>query len=186
MELIAAHCSVSLAEVERAIHDILFGSDQLVLDYVRKVAQGVGKRLRPQLLIMFADLFGASDARTVMNTAACCELLHTVSLIHDDVIDEAETRRGLATLNRQHGNEIAVIVGDYILALAFQRLTRIRDFTLLELTMGTSKQLGLGVIEEVRHRNRLDLAEEKYFEVINLKTGALFALVCEGGAYLGG
>jgi geranylgeranyl pyrophosphate synthase len=186
METAKARCSVTLKEVETAIRDILFGSDQLVLDYVREVAQGVGKRLRPQLLIMFSDLLGSPDARTVTNTAACCELLHTASLIHDDVIDEAETRRGLATLSSHYGNEIAVITGDYILALAFQRLTRIRDFTVLELTMAASKQLGLGVIEEVRHRNRLDLPEEHYFEIIRYKTGALFALVCEGGAYLGG
>ncbi len=186
METTKARCSVTLEEVEAALRDILFGSDQLVLDYVREVAQGVGKRLRPQLLIMFADLLGNPDARTVTNTAACCELLHTASLIHDDVIDEAETRRGLATLSSRYGNEIAVITGDYILALAFQRLTRIRDFTILELTMAASKQLGLGVIEEVRHRNRLDLPEEHYFEIIRYKTGALFALVCEGGAYLGG
>ena len=186
METAKARCSVTLEEVETAIRDILFGSDQLVLDYVREVAQGVGKRLRPQLLISFADMLGNPDTRTVTNTAACCELLHTASLIHDDVIDEAETRRGLATLSSRYGNEIAVITGDYILALAFQRLTRIRDFTVLELTMAASKQLGLGVIEEVRHRDRLDLPEERYFEIIRYKTGALFALVCEGGAYLGG
>ena len=172
--------------MEATIHSVLAGSDQLVQDYVREVAQGVGKRLRPQLLILFADLCGTPDAHRVRYAAACCELLHTVSLIHDDVIDEAETRRGLRTLNTNHGNEIAVIVGDYILALAFEELTRLRDFTMLELTMAASKQLGLGVIQEVRHRERLNLTAAEYFEVLGLKTGSLFGLVCEGGAYLGG
>jgi len=186
MALSRAEVSAALQDVETAIRDILFGSDELVLNYVQDVAQGVGKRLRPQLLIVFADIFGQPDRRTTVNTAACCELLHTASLIHDDVIDSAETRRGLVTLNRRYGNEIAVIVGDYILALAFQRLTRIRDFMLLELTMATSKLLALGVIEEVRTRNRLELAEDEYLEIIYFKTGSLFTHACEAGAYLGG
>jgi octaprenyl-diphosphate synthase len=186
MELAGVKYSVSLDEVEASISNFLLGSDALVQEYVRLIAQGIGKRMRPLLLIMFADMHGAPEREKVIISAACCELLHTVSLIHDDVIDSADTRRGLATLNNRFGNEAAVIVGDYILAQSFLRLTGTRDFTILELTIGASKKLGLGVLEEIRNRDRLSLSAEKYYEMIGLKTGALFALVCEGGAYLGG
>ncbi len=186
MELAGARYSVCLDDVEREMRSILYEADTLVHDYIALVAQGVGKRMRPLLLIMFADLFGTPDPGNVVVSAACCELLHTVSLIHDDVIDSAETRRGLATLNHRFGNEAAVIVGDYILAQSFLRLAQLRDFTILELTINASKKLGLGVIEEIRARDKLNLSAGKYYEMIGLKTGALFALVCEGGAYLGG
>ena len=186
MELAGVKYSVCIEDVEREMRSILYEADPLVHEYIALVAQGVGKRLRPLLLIMFADLFGAPKPVNVTVSAACCELLHTVSLIHDDVIDSAETRRGLATLNNRFGNEAAVIVGDYILAQSFLRLAQLRDFTILELTISASKKLGLGVIEEIRARDKLSLSAEKYYEMIGLKTGALFALVCEGGAYLGG
>jgi geranylgeranyl pyrophosphate synthase len=186
MELAGINYSVSLDEVEDSIRDFLLGSDALVQEYVSLIAQGIGKRLRPLLLIMFADMFGVPVREKVVISAACCELLHTVSLIHDDVIDSADTRRGLVTLNNRFGNEAAVIVGDYILAQSFLKLTATRDFTILELTISASKKLGLGVLEEIRNRDKLSLAAGKYYEMIGLKTGALFALVCEGGAYLGG
>lgn len=186
MEQAGAEYSVCIEDVEREMRSILYEADPLVHEYIALVAQGVGKRLRPMLLIMFADLFGAPIPGNVTVSAACCELLHTVSLIHDDVIDSAQTRRGLATLNNAFGNEAAVIVGDYILAQSFLRLAQLRDFTILELTINASKKLGLGVIEEIRARDDWHLTAQKYYEMIGLKTGALFALVCEGGAYLGG
>ncbi|OPX22733.1 MAG: hypothetical protein B1H03_03640 [Planctomycetales bacterium 4484_113] len=175
-----------LAQVERAIREVLLGADEMVLTYLEQVAQGIGKRLRPQMLITFADLFGNSKPDSVVNCAACSELLHTASLIHDDVIDTAESRRGLPTINGRHGNEIAVIVGDYLLALVFQRLIAMQDIKLLKLVVTASQHLGIGIIEEVRNRNNLALSEEDYTNIIRLKTGALFALVCEMGAYLGG
>jgi len=175
-----------LAQVERAIREVLLGADEMVLTYLEQVAQGIGKRLRPQMLITFADLFGNSRPDSVVNCAACSELLHTASLIHDDVIDTAESRRGLPTINGRHGNEIAVIVGDYLLALVFQRLIAMQDIKLLKLVVTASQHLGIGIIEEVRNRNNLALSEEDYTNIIRLKTGALFALVCEMGAYLGG
>lgn len=158
----------------------------MVLAYLEEVAQGIGKRLRPQMLITFAELFGRGDSPAVIDCAACGELLHTASLIHDDVIDSAPSRRGLPTVNGRHGSEIAVIVGDYILALVFRRLIAMQDFTLLDLTVKASQNLGIGIIHEVRNRNRLGLSEEEYFSIIRLKTGALFGLVCQMGAYLGG
>lgn len=165
---------------------IVAGSEGIVTRYIMEVGQSRGKLLRPRLLMTMGALAGRGTVDSMINCAACCELLHTATLIHDDVIDEAETRRGKLTLNTRFGNEIAVVVGDYLLALVFEAVTSERDFNLLELMFAASRELGLGVIEEVVNRNNLDLSIDKYYDVIYLKTGSLFALVSIMGAYLGG
>jgi octaprenyl-diphosphate synthase len=176
----------ALEQVEARIAQILGGSDPLVLRYVESIADQRGKRLRPRLVVVSAQLCGGADIGSIANCAACCELLHTATLIHDDVIDEAPTRRGRVTLSSRYGNEIAVIVGDYLLALVFQALADERDFALMHMLLATSQELGLGVIEEVLNRNNFALSYEKYYSVINLKTAALFSLTCRMGATLGG
>ena len=172
--------------VEERISEILADSDQLVTRYVTEISKSRGKRLRPRMLISFAEIFGGSDFSSAINCSACCELLHTATLIHDDIIDEAHTRRGNLTLNSMFGNEVAVIVGDYVLALVLKSLNLERDFNLTEMLLDTSQELGLGVIEEVLNRNNFRLSVEKYYGVIHLKTAVLFSLCCAMGAYLGG
>jgi geranylgeranyl pyrophosphate synthase len=178
--------SIALELVDRRMHEIVEGSDRMVLTYMAEVSKGRGKRLRPRLMISAAEMFGGASLHSVANCAACCELLHTATLIHDDVIDEAPTRRGNLTLNSLFGNEIAVVVGDYLLALVFKAINREKDFLLIDQLLSTSQELGMGVIEEVLNRNNMRLAPEKYFSVIYLKTASLFALCCSMGAYLGG
>ncbi|MCC7477933.1 polyprenyl synthetase family protein [bacterium] len=175
-----------LQHVGERMEAIVAGSEGIVTRYIAEVGQSRGKLLRPRLLINMASLGDSGRYESFVNCAACCELLHTATLIHDDVIDEAETRRGKLTLSSRFGNEIAVVVGDYLLALVFEAVTSERDFRLLELMFAASRELGLGVIEEVVNRNNLDLSVEKYYDVIYLKTGSLFALVSQMGAYLGG
>jgi octaprenyl-diphosphate synthase len=175
-----------IAQVEERLRAITAGSDELVCSYFEELHQGRGKRLRPRLLMACAGLFQGAPAASLANCAACCELLHTATLIHDDVIDEADTRRGLPTTNARYGNEIAVVVGDYLLALVFLSLNEEGDFNLSNMLLRTSQELGLGVIEEVLHRNDFALAPDKYFAMIYLKTGALFELCCRMGSYLGG
>jgi geranylgeranyl pyrophosphate synthase len=176
----------ALAHVEARFQEILTGSAPLVLKYAAEVSKGHGKRIRPRLMVATARMFGRPGLDGVLNCAACCELLHTASLIHDDVIDEASLRRGIPTLNYRYGNEIAVVVGDYMLALVLEALTEERDFALTGMLLTTSKQLGLGVIEEVLNRNNFRLSVQKYYEVIHYKTAALFGLCTSMGAYLGG
>lgn len=175
-----------LSRVGERMEAIVANSEGIVTRYIAEVGQSRGKLLRPRLLITMASLGGQGRYESLVNCAACCELLHTATLIHDDVIDEAETRRGKLTLSTRFGNEIAVVVGDYLLALVFEALTDERDFRLLEMMFAASRELGLGVIEEVVNRNNLDLSVDKYYDVIYLKTGSLFALVSQMGAYLGG
>ncbi|MCB1216234.1 polyprenyl synthetase family protein [bacterium] len=172
--------------VEERIGEILADSDQLVTRYVTDISKSRGKRLRPRMLLSFAEIFGGAEFSSAINCSACCELLHTATLIHDDIIDEAHTRRGNLTLNSMYGNEVAVIVGDYVLALVLKSLNLERDFQLTEMLLDTSQELGMGVIEEVLNRNNFRLSVEKYYDVIHLKTAVLFSLCCSMGAYLGG
>lgn len=186
MSIPAPELDAALTRVSARVDQITEASDPLVLRYISDVGKGRGKRIRPRLMLVVARMFGRDDLSSVVNCAACCELLHTASLIHDDVIDQAQFRRGLPTLSSRYGNEIAVVVGDYLLALLVQALTQERDFTLVGMLLGTSQQLGLGVIEEILNRNNFHLSVDKYYEVIYFKTAALFSLCTEMGAYLGG
>jgi octaprenyl-diphosphate synthase len=174
----------ALELVETRMSEVLAESDPLVLRYVQDVADQRGKRLRPRLLVVCAELFGGARAEAMANCAACCELLHTATLIHDDVIDNTPTRRGTVTLNSRYGNEIAVIVGDYVMTLVLKSLSAEGEFGLLHMLLDTAQELGLGVLEEVHNRNNFALDTEKYYTIINFKTASLFSLCCRMGATL--
>lgn len=184
MRLRDGELDIALERVDRRIREIVAGSDRMVLQYIADVGTSRGKRLRPRLMIAVASLCGGAPAASLANCAACCELLHTATLIHDDVIDEAPTRRGSLTLSNMYGNEIAVVVGDYLLALVLRALNSERDHVLVDMLLETSQELGLGVIEEVLNRNNFVLSVEKYYDIIYLKTASLFSLCCSLGAYL--
>ncbi len=182
----SVHIKSDEIEIEKKIREFLAGSDQLVIQYMESIASHHGKRLRPKLVMIFARLFGAYDYKNSIAAACLSELFHTATLVHDDVIDSAEFRRGKETLSNKFGNEIAVIVGDYLLALVLEKIAKMRDFTLLDMIVGTSKKLGIGVLAEINNRNNFELMTDRYLKVIELKTAVLFELCCEMGAYLGG
>jgi len=175
-----------LDQVHTRLAALLERSDPPLHEYLREVGRSRGKMLRPQLMIISSELFGKANQRSVINCAACCELLHLATLIHDDIIDEADTRRGQETLNRRFGNEIAVIVGDYALAIVFRSLLSERDFRVMDMVLGTSQELGMGEMQEILNRNNHRMSSDEYFLVITHKTGALFSLCSRLGAYLGG
>lgn len=176
----------ALAQIEDRLAGIVAGSDPIVLRYLADFAHQPGKRLRPRLLVSMAQLCGGAAAGALANCGACCELLHSATLIHDDVIDSSTTRRGIPTVNSRYGNEIAVVVGDYLFASLLQSLTLEQDFQLLRMLLETGQLMGLGVIEEVLNRGNLQLSEEQYYSTIRLKTAVLFSLCCKMGAALAG
>ena len=186
MSEFSIHTRSDEIEIEKKLREFLAGSDPIVIQYMESIANQHGKRLRPKLVMIFARLFGDYDYKSSIAAACLSELFHTATLIHDDVIDSAEFRRGEETLSNRFGNEIAVIVGDYLLATVLDRVSKMRDFTLLDMFVGTSKKLGVGVIVEINNRNNFELNVERYLKVIELKTAVLFELCCRMGAYLGG
>ena len=176
---------VTILEVEEEIRAILVRAKGVVQPYATQILEGPGKRLRPTLLILFSQLFQKAEREKVIVCSACCELLHTASLIHDDVVDEAKVRRGNASLNSKFGNQTAVLVGDLILALDFKRLSELKDFEILRMTLSCAEELGIGAIEEITNKANFNLSEENYLRIIANKTGSLFKLASMLGAYLG-
>lgn len=155
---------------------------QGMLDYI---AEANGKQIRPIALLLSAQLCGEINQKTI-DYAIVVELLHTATLIHDDVVDSASERRGQASVNTKFGNQIAVLLGDYILSLAITRGIRARDFTVLDVMGKLAQGLAQGELTQLVFSKGLNINEENYFEVIREKTAILLASCTELGAISAG
>jgi octaprenyl-diphosphate synthase len=151
------------------------------------VAAG-GKRLRPLLTLASARLCGypgiAGGARHV-DLAACVEFIHTATLLHDDVVDESQLRRGLASANSIFGNKASVLVGDFLFARAFQLMVEDGSLAVLGILSRAAATIAEGEVLQLQTQNDLTTTEDQYLEVIQGKTAALFAAACEVGAVIG-
>lgn len=178
-----------LTQVE-AIFDRQLRSDlPPVAKLVRHVEQYRGKMLRPTLALLCGL---ASDTRRsvvsedMAKVGAVCEMVHMATLVHDDVLDEADTRRRGATVNRLYGNEAAVILGDYLIASAFHLCSTLPDRAYAIDVGSASSVMCAGELLQLHHRNDLSLDEATYFEILERKTGALVAVSCKLGAFAAG
>ena len=145
-----------------------------------------GKRLRALLTLESAKLTGYKEDIRDINLAACVELIHSATLLHDDVIDESELRRGVKTTNSIWGNQSSILVGDYLLSRCFEMMVEDGDLEILKLLSSTSAKIAQGEVLQLQHKGEADLLEETYIEIINLKTASLFAAATKTGACLSG
>src|ERR671916_1959027 len=143
-----------------------------------------GKRLRPLLLVLCAEM-GEPDRQDLLGAATAIEVLHTATLIHDDIVDRAESRRGAPTAVAAYGREIAAVTGDYLFAEAFSELARIGDARLIRSFAEASVGLATGELEQYR-ANGATVEVEAYLEHIRKKTAGLFQAACVAGGTLGG
>jgi geranylgeranyl pyrophosphate synthase len=143
-----------------------------------------GKRLRPLLLVLCAEM-GEPDRQDLLGAATAIEVLHTATLIHDDIVDRAESRRGTPTAVAAYGREIAAVTGDYLFAEAFSELARIGDARLIRSFAEASVGLATGELEQYR-ANGATVEVEAYLEHIRKKTAGLFQAACVAGGTLGG
>lgn len=169
-----------LGATARADHPLLGPMLSMVLP-------GGGKRLRPALALLAAKL-GRADPDAMIQMAVGVELLHTASLVHDDVADNSELRRGLPTLYTRVGNALAVLVGDYLFAQSATRCVATRDLRVIGLFAQTLASMCQGQIDEASRGNHshLKVTRDDYYATIRGKTASLFVLACEGGALLAG
>ena len=145
-----------------------------------------GKRLRPALVLL-AGRCGKSPSReALIDTATAVELIHTATLIHDDIIDQSQLRRQQPAFHHRWGTERAVLTGDYLYATAFTLLTQLRTPFVMRVMADVCQQLSRGELLEVEARFRLDLTEAEYLQIIRQKTASLISGCCQCGAYLGG
>ncbi len=144
-----------------------------------------GKRIRPLLTLASARLCGYKDGNRDINLAACIELIHNATLLHDDVIDNSELRRGIKTANSIWGNQSSILVGDYLFSRCFEMMVEDGSQEILKLLSSTSSRIAQGEVLQLEHKGEIDLLEETYFNIINMKTASLFAAATKVGACLG-
>jgi octaprenyl-diphosphate synthase len=153
-------------------------------DYLR--ASG-GKRIRPSLLILSNYTVGgnASD-ENVIRLATVMEMLHTATLVHDDIIDNADTRRNRTSVNARFGNQTAVLMGDWLYMSAFETSLQERSLEILDILTTLTRKMTEGELIQLTTLGRVDLSETDYFDILKRKTAYLFSACCEIGAILGG
>ncbi len=157
--------------------------------YIRKVGEYIiksgGKRFRPMLLLLISRLLGYEGERHTP-FAAMVEFIHTATLLHDDVVDSADLRRGKPSVNAVWGNPTSVLVGDYLLAKSFNIAVNDGDMKILELLSNTTTRIAEGEILQLLNHGDMDITEDDYIQVISDKTAVLIATSCSIAAILGG
>ena len=170
-----------LKEFRKFFRDSL-RSDNLLLDTaIRYILKKKGKQVRPVLVLLSAAATGGVSRRSYIG-AAMVELLHTATLVHDDVVDEADERRGSPSVNSVWNNKTAVLVGDFMLAQGLRIANEHKEFDFLDITSRTVQRMSQGELMQTRKTRKLDIREEEYFRIISDKTASLMAACCEIGA----
>ena len=180
---IAAELAQVEAEFERQAR-----SNVQVIDYLGDyLRESGGKRVRPALTILAAYAVGGDGSRyNVIRMATVMEFLHTATLVHDDIIDGADTRRNRPTVNSLYGNETAVLMGDWLYMSAFETSLAERSLPILDILTRVTRKMTEGELLQLTTLGHTDLNEQQYLDVIKRKTAYLFSACCEVGAILGG
>jgi len=173
-----------MAELEGRIREYAQTEIPLLNSVASHLLEAGGKRLRPAMVLLGGSLFRPPDGR-VMEAALVVEYLHTATLLHDDVVDGGETRRGRKAARMLWGDEASVLSGDYLFSLAFHTLTQMRRPDVLELMSDTTTKMACGELQQLT-RKFLDTSEAAYYEIIDRKTACLFGAATKMGALLSG
>ncbi|MCZ7612808.1 MAG: polyprenyl synthetase family protein [Ignavibacteriaceae bacterium] len=147
----------------------------------RYIIRQKGKKIRPLLVLLSAKVCGGINERSYRG-AVLVELLHTATLVHDDVVDHADKRRGLWSINKVFKNKVAVLMGDYLLSKGLLIAMEGKDFDFLEVITNTVKRMSEGELLQIQKTRKLDIDEETYFKVISDKTASLIETCCTIGA----
>ena len=170
-----------LKEFDRTFNDLMRSDVKLVDQIAKYIVKHKGKQFRPALLIVSARSVGEPNNSTYI-TASVVELLHTATLVHDDVVDDSELRRGFPTIHKIWKNKIAILMGDYLLAKSLIAATEAESLQIMNTVATVAKRLIKGEMLEIQKSRKLDVTESDYFKIIADKTGSLIAACCELGA----
>ncbi len=182
MDNIKSFLSNDLIMFEANFNDAVHSKVALLDKIMKYIVKSKGKRVRPMLVLLSAKLFGeVSD--TTYRAASLIELLHTATLVHDDVVDDANKRRGLFSINALWKNKIAVLVGDYLLSKGLLLSIRNKDFEILEILSTAVSLMSEGELIQIEKARKLDITEEVYYDIISRKTASLLASSCSAGAF---
>ena len=185
----------SYLELKRSVEDKLAMVDERIeqklqsnVDLVKKMSSyhldTGGKKLRALITLGSSKLCGYYKGSRDVNFAACVELIHSATLMHDDVIDNGEIRRGKKTLNKIWGNQSSILVGDYLLSRCFEMMVDDGNLEILKLLSSTSALISQGEILQLQHKGEVDMLEETYLKIISNKTAALFLASAKIGSII--
>nr|WP_290929931.1 polyprenyl synthetase family protein [Hyphomonas sp.] len=174
-----------LAEVEKILIDRAASPVAVIPDLSGYIVSAGGKRLRPMLTLMAAHAVGKPNNATHV-LAAAVEFIHTATLLHDDVVDESDLRRGKPAAKAIWGNSASILVGDFLFARAFNLLVETRSLDILDKLATASTTIAEGEVRQLAAMNARDLPTEEYLAIVEAKTGALFEAAAESGAMSAG
>jgi len=169
-----------IEKVDEFIKDKLSSHIELIGEMSSYLIKSGGKRLRPLLTIASSSLFGYQGDRHI-KLAACVELIHNATLLHDDVIDKSDFRRGKKTNNNIWGNKNSILTGDYLLSRCFEIMVEDGSLEVLKLLSSVSSEIAQGEILQLQHEKEIETLEKTYLEIIGSKTSSLFAAAMRVG-----
>jgi octaprenyl-diphosphate synthase len=185
LEAIRGFLEADMRAVDGVIRTRLDSEVLLIRQVAEYIVGGGGKRLRPLLLVLSAGAFGYRGPHR-HELAAVVEFIHTATLLHDDVVDESDLRRGRSTANALFGNSAAVLVGDFVYSRAFQMMVGVNNMRVLQVLADATNVIAEGEVMQLMSCHNPDIEESNYLEVIRCKTAKLFEAATRLGAILGG
>ena len=166
---------------EDKFKEAMKGNAPLLDKITHYIVKRKGKQMRPMFVFLAANLCGGISERSY-RAANLIEMIHTATLVHDDVVDDANKRRGFFSVNALWKNKIAVLVGDFLLSKGLQLAAKHKDYDFLEIISAVTKEMSEGELLQIEKARRLDIKEDIYFEIIRQKTATLIAACCATGA----
>ncbi|MFB3075306.1 MAG: polyprenyl synthetase family protein [Candidatus Methylomirabilales bacterium] len=185
-ELVFAPVAKELEEVERRIQTRVLSRADLISEVTTYVLGSGGKRVRPALLLLSARMCGYNAGERDVDLAVVAEYMHVATLIHDDIIDNAQKRRGQPSANARWGPHVSVLAGDFLYSHSIQRLVSDGDFRILKAFADATVAMTEGEILELKWHRNPDILYQDYLTIITCKTAALFSAACRTGALVAG
>lgn len=183
MELVRQVIGRELNTFEKKFADSVKGSNPLLDRIMRFIIKRKGKQMRPMFVFLSAHIAGGGIQEDTYRAASLIELLHTATLVHDDVVDNSMVRRNFFSINALWKNKIAVLVGDYLLAKGLLLSVENNDHQILKITSRAVKEMSEGELLQMEKARKLDIKEDVYFEIIRAKTASLLSAACSAGAF---
>jgi len=180
---IKSNVGFDMEELDEVITSYSCSKTQTIAEVSNYIFSAGGKRIRPLLTILSAKCFGYSGAKHIC-LAAAVEFIHTATLLHDDVVDNSEMRRGKPTAQSKWGNKASILVGDYLFSQAFCLMAKAGSPHILDILSTASSIIAEGEVAQLENVSKLSLTREKYLEIISSKTAELFSAACQVGAAL--
>jgi len=178
---IKEHIKNDFINFQKTFDESIKSDVSLINTVINYIVKRKGKQIRPMLCLLSANLCGTPNTSTYVS-ASLLEILHIATLIHDDVVDESDLRRGWPSINRVWKNKIAILVGDFMFSKALSNMIKLKDFEALSVLSNTSDRLSRGELLQIEKAIKKDMTEKTYFKMVNDKTGSLFSASCKLGA----